>query len=122
MKSAILDIKALLYPSWTFQTEGVQLGHVPSAVDELKGGFATDEPPEADEAAAAEAGDDEEALLPFAGGLLPRPQIEKSKSSALYSRLCFSKYCRNSLRDRNFLPSGLRFFLVDVLINYIDWL
>ena len=47
------------------------------------------------------------ALLPLAGGRLPRPQMEKSKSSALYSRLCFSKYCRNSLRERNFRPSGL---------------
>ena len=41
------------------------------------------------------------------GGRLPRPHMEKSKSSALYSKLCFSKYCRSSLRDRNFLPSGL---------------
>ena len=46
-------------------------------------------------------------LLVLLAGRFPRPHIEKSKSSALYSKLCFSKYCLNSLRDRNFLPSGL---------------
>ena len=59
------------------------------------------------EAAAAAAATAAAAVLPLAGGRLPRPQIEKSKSSALYSRLCFSKYCLNSLRERNFRPSGL---------------
>lgn len=57
-------------------------------------------------AAAAEFDDDEE---DFEGGRFPLPQMEKSKSSALKSRLCLSKYCLNSLRDRNFLPSGLLF-------------
>lgn len=60
------------------------------------------------EEAEIEADDDEDDELLLLGGLLPRPQIEKSKSSALWSRLCFSKYWRNSFRERNFLPSGLK--------------
>ena len=37
----------------------------------------------------------------------PRPQIEKSKSSGLKSKPFLSKKFRNSVRERNFLPSGL---------------
>lgn len=76
-------------------------------VEEAALAFADDDVAEDDDEAFAALDDDDEELLDFDGGRFPLPQIEKSKSSALKSRLCLSKYCRNSLRDRNFLPSGL---------------
>ena len=61
-----------------------KFSNVPSAVEELKeGGLAEDVDADDDPEAVATDEAEEELLLPLAGGLLPRPQIEKSKSSAL---------------------------------------